>query len=213
VTELQTQNKRKAARGLRKWWRAAKAEHRAAGLTWYCEAHEFCQAVADATGLHVNKIAGIVAVLSPSIPWARNKREAAELCLTWAAGGDWRAVRLTTYGPQWAKAYGILGLDGNAEPDILTIIGKGPKTRAFYANILRPDYPLAVTVDRWIVGAAGIIENGIAYDSYRISPVTYRTLASVLCEIAAEAHVPPAAVQATIWLTYKESFEAAPFRP
>jgi hypothetical protein len=209
VTELLKQRKAVASRNLRRWWHAGNGRHLAAGATWYYQAHEFADALSSASGLSLAKVAGIIAVLSPSVRWERNKWETAGLCLTYAAGGDWRAVVLTTYGKQIAKAYGILGLDSDAEEDVRTLIGKGPKTLAFFANILRPDDPSAVTVDTHIINAAGL--SGLSTGSNKVSAAMYRELVDVIRRIAASCGQSPLTVQATIWLAYKESFEAAPF--
>jgi len=201
---------------LRAWYDLAGPAQRSAGQCWYAEAHAFVVELAEATGLDVVRVAGVVAALSPSVYWAANKRQAEALCRAYADGTDLLDVVLTTYGRQCRKARAILTVhlsDVDWPVTIRHILGEGKrprafKTQAFFENILRPKSSNKVTVDQHIVNAAGM--GDLFVQSARWC---YDLIADVIRSLAVEYGHRPQELQAIIWLTYKDvaKTETLPF--
>lgn len=192
-------NKSLITRKLRAWFDLASADQAARGKLWYHEAHGFACTLADQTGIPLERVCGVIAVLSPAVYWRLNKKQAEELCNAHAEGLDIRSIVLSTYGGQAEKAYAILEsqYDLSAD-DVARMLGGGwaMKTKAFFRNILDPIGSLSVTVDRHIVTAAGYT---------RTHPALYRAMARTIARMAAEHGLRPCQVQAIVWTCYKET--------
>lgn len=173
------------------FYRATSADLRQ-GSDWYNAAHTFCIGLADRYGISVRQAAGIVASLSPQTGWAENMRRADHLCRTEGCAGLSRNV---------AKARAILF--GQVPEDVLApkcSAGYGPKVRAFYANILDPENPEPVTVDRHAYVIAYGTENGIS----RIGRQNgYDRVACLYRETARDLGLRPNVLQAVTWTCHR----------
>jgi len=163
-----------------------------AGKRWYADAHEAVLELAD-RGLSHAQAAALVAVLSPACSWERNLVDANNMLSAYMQQ-DW-AYRPATYGKQVAKARRILAdcwgwPAGQVAEYIFT--NRGPKTRAFYWNLLHPDSGEYVTVDRWVCRALWVNE--------KPSLKEYGDIAAAMCTVAADYGVRPCQLQAAMWV-------------
>lgn len=161
-------------------WRAASADDLAAGLEWYARAE---RAAADVAPHNPTMGAAIIAALSPRNRWSVNVAQAARVALAAACGFDCPAV---STGGNRAKAWRIAL--GEPAADIL----RGPKVRAFFANITGDDD--AVTVDVWAARAAEGVKRSDAPSGRR-----YALIARAYRDVADALGVPPRHVQAAVW--------------
>lgn len=114
-------------------YRSAGPDDYATGMAWYREANAYAASLDN----DVERAAGVMAAISPMMPWPRNKILAAEI-YNGRQGG--------CLPDNWVKARRIL--DGEAPLDVLS----GDKVVAFFHNImLSPEY---VTIDRHAIDIA-----------------------------------------------------------
>lgn len=180
----------------------AEDHHIEAGLSWYDNANTWV----TMTGLNYNvpadKVAKIVAVLSPVSKWERNKRDA-WLLLSWANLTEEQITNLPfgTYKANVRKAWRVYH-------DLEDLLPKSQKTFAFYRNImLDPDH---VTVDRHAITAIGGVKflNKIASKSasgaYSLTEYRYKKAADAYKNMANKYNLTPYQLQAIVWMTETE---------
>lgn len=167
-------------RRLVRWWRAADTATRDAGRAWYRTARRTAKRLARAHGCTLQTAAGVIAVLSPRLQWARNVTAAAEVL-------EGRSRVPGVFRASLAKARRIAA--GERPEDVLS----GPKVRAFYAALLG-DLDAAV-VDVWIARAAGIEDAPTDRE--------YAQVAEALRMGAREVGEPTAVFQATTWVAIR----------
>lgn len=149
-----------------------------AGMSWYPNTHLIARECDD-----VVKGAGIIAALSPRMPWVRNI-ELARVAFSGAylfrgcLGINIRATNAI--------------LDGNHPLDVLN----GLKTRAFFDNILNPLTSTAVTVDTHAIKIAGINKDSVNKGLYNEIADAYRDASRI-------AGMAPLELQAVTWTAYR----------
>jgi hypothetical protein len=180
-----------SARHILKIYRQATADERAGGRVWYKDAHDLARSIAEANGLTVDTVAGILAALSPSVAWDDNVSVTRELIHT---------GKVRVYGGYRAnlrKAERILA--GENPRDVLG----GHKVTAFYRLIRDGGNDVDVVVD----AHAASIADGKHYlwkqgprlrslKQYGARAEAYRRAAR---KLDLDAH----AVQAITWLAWK----------
>jgi len=107
------------------------------GIDWYRQGHTYCKSLSDKYNVLLVSVCGVMSALSPGTNWEQNKKDTVALL------SDAKYHKFTTYGQNVAKARRIL-TNGVAKFSPIT----GPKTYNFFFNLLEPDNPLFVTVDR-----------------------------------------------------------------
>ena len=151
------------------------------GMFWYPTAHR----IALESG-SVERGAGIIAALSPMMPWDRNVELARDAFATDIAyGGLSKNV---------AKAQAII--DG-ANP--LDVLG-GDKVRTFYGNIVNP-WGDGVTIDRHAYDIAVGIRHGNKRPG--IGKKVYREFSAAYIQAAMGLGVFPAELQAITWTVWR----------
>lgn len=168
-------------------WETATAAHRASGMEWYALAHRIAH---DISGGDVVRGAGVLAALSPQKEWNLNIRLAARAFETGVATGN--------TGPCNDKANAILA---GANP--LDVMGNGLKTRNFYANILDPNCPEAVTIDRHAYDVA-LAERAVGNKRYNLTPTRYAAFTAAYVEAATSLDILPHQLQAVTWEAWRE---------
>jgi hypothetical protein len=173
-----------------KVYRSATDAQLAEGIRWYDDAHSLAVAL-DRD--NVKRSAGVIAALSPMMPWGRNVALATRAYADGFASGCLKT--------SCAKADAIL-----AGADPIDVVGKGDKVRNFYLNILNPSDPCGgVTVDRHAFDIAvgrvtddatrGVISRKGVYDAF----------ADVYREAARIAGIGSAQMQAVTWVVWRET--------
>jgi hypothetical protein len=147
------------------------------GMTWYASAHMIAREAGN-----VVAGAGIIAALSPRMPWYRNILLARQAFVGNLNGGCLKR--------SIANANAIA--TGAHPLDILN----GLKTRAFFDNILNPLLSTAVTVDVHAIRIAGIERDSVGKGLYNDIADAYRTAAS-------KVGIMPLDLQAITWTTYR----------
>jgi len=175
-----------AVRNIVTTFRRADADQRGRGAAWYDEAHALARAV-DPTD--IRRAAGVIAALSPRMPWGRN------VTLTLQAYAD----GVATGAPFAAQATRILQGE-----DFATVL-RGPKTRAFAETIADPSAAADVVVDRHAVSVL-LGRNSTDADTARLDRKgVYRACADAYVAAGRILGVSPTVVQATTWVVWRES--------
>lgn len=167
----------------------ARNEHAAADLNWYPEARAEIRRRASSHGLPERRYAAIVAAMSPCVQW-RTKNG----CWPNLDAAD-RVVRGESRGLPIAVSMALRILAGQAPLKVL-----GPKTSAFYRNLTRRDD--AVTIDRWMMRAAGMPTD-------HPTPRQYAELSDAMRAAAANLNLHPHDLQASVWAQVKRESETA----
>lgn len=168
-----------------------------AGLSWYQRANRFAAALATTYRVTLDTAAGVIAALSPGCSWEKNMIDATRLL----ENGDRATV--STYGKMKRKALRILYNGDKSSSDYLG----DAKIQCFYQNIVAPDRPGRVTVDRHAVRAA--VDYGMTYDEaiyYCNTPAKYDVIESAYKMAADELGILPQELQAIVWLVYRRLF-------
>lgn len=163
-------------------WNAATQDEVESGIMWYPTAHKIAREIAPT----LEAGAGVIAALSPLMPWDRNMYLARESFATGIAfGGLSKNV---------AKAQAII--DG-AVP--LEVLG-GDKVRTFYGNIVNP-WGDGVTIDRHAYDIAVGVKHGKVRPN--IGKGVYREFSQAYIDAAAEIGILPLELQAVTWTTWR----------
>jgi hypothetical protein len=163
------------------YWRDATGDQRQRGMRWYREAGRAAADIAYAAGITQEQAAGVIAALSPKLPWSYNVQLASEVCIA--------GKRVGTYAANITKAERIL----QGEP-VMNVLG-GLKTRAFARNIAgKRD---VVTVDRWMLRALG-------HGRDSCTPRQYERYAAIIAEAAQQVGVDARDFQAVVWVVIRE---------
>lgn len=177
---------------IRKWVGVVRAAGLQGARHWYSEAHDTMQGFAQRYRVPVKQVVGACAALSPMVSWPNNLL-ALNRCLIFHKDGGWDTSVIPGINRNIYKAQKIL--EGN---DPLDILG-GEKVVAFYHNILDPQDPERVTIDRH---AYRIWAGTDSEDSFpkRLMPIIqndYREVAKTLGWL-------PMELQAATWVAYRE---------
>lgn len=173
----------------------ASEEARAAGRAWYPEAHALaCELAGHESSVlkyapdAMERASGILAALSPQMPWPRNQVLARLAIARGQASG--------TFGAAIRQADAILS--GTHPLDVL----KGPKVRSFYHCILEAGKTEDVCVDRHAV----LIARGgrpLPFEhSIRVAQ-NYRRAQDAYREAATHIGMYPAVLQAITWVQWR----------
>lgn len=169
------------------------------GAQWYYTAHDYAVELASRYGITVPQVAGVLAALSPSCPWDRNKGDANRLIRWYTQSWDIVPPKVCTYGSQRDKAIRILRGE-----DPVTVLG-GRKTQNFFKMIEDPskDYPV---ID---VHAFGVwIMDRLSTDKMKtIHDNMYDHIGEQYREAAEELGLRLSVVQATTWVTWRKLWE------
>jgi len=112
----------------------ATASERKVHATWYESARIAAIAIADATGLELETVVGVIAALSPTNKWERNLVDAENVCRTFVVDPESAAtLKVCTYGNNLKKAIKVLEC---TEVDEIPGILNGRKVTAFFHCIM-----------------------------------------------------------------------------
>ena len=178
----------------------ATGEEIAQGVNWYLEANTFAAELAARAGIAIEQCAGVIAALSPSNPWLRNKANAKAMIEAYLTGEP--PPRVSTFNTNRDKATAIL----NGAPVEPTL--SGPKVIEFY---------------RSIIGQNGVCVDGHAYAIWlgkRVPTTKTPSLrsgglfekikrayikASKRSESVCGTKLTPTQLQAVTWVTYRRA--------
>jgi hypothetical protein len=176
------------------------------GLAWYVTAHSHACELADLHDITVRQAAGIIAALSPQPGWLTNLQLAATLC-------DDPDTNPGHFADAYGKAHRILTEPDTDPADVL----RGRKVRSFYANIVDPNRPGPVTVDRHAIDiltgtrlfattpAGKILERP---GTYTYAAATYRAVARAIPHPFLPRSLFPHELQAITWVAHRNAHYA-----
>ena len=150
-----------------------------AAATWYLEAQEVAEDVAEILGVDLERGASIVSAFSPRERWATNVAKAYAFANGKPVSGLSNNLRMA----ETAKVSGFDAL-------------KGLKTNAF-ARAIAGDSD-AVVIDVWMMRAAGM-------DTDSPNVGQYKALSQAVRDAAAEFGITPRTAQALIWIIVRGS--------
>jgi len=161
------------------------------GTYWYNKANQWCIDSAKSLNIPHNTFAAVIAALSPSCPWERNKIDAVNLVMT---NGS---CKVSTYNVNKEKAIEILRTN---DVSILS----GSKVTAFYACIMDPvgddvvvdRHALRIWEGQWIPGSK---------EESKVKPAHYNRIADCYRDAAAVTGMVPSQMQAATWTIYRNN--------
>jgi len=163
---------------------AATHDQVAQGSAWYPVAHDLAEMIGNGD---VRKGAGIIAALSPRMPWDRNVRLATD-----AGNGNVHGAMSSSL----AKVQAIV--DG-ADPE--TVLPMDRKTGHFYRNIVNPSDVTACTIDVW----AHRIATGDITSAGPRNARDYAECVAAYDIVADENSEPMSRTQAITWVAVREN--------
>ena len=170
-------------------WEVAK-ERQLDKTDWYLDAFHECMRLAGEFDLPVEKIAWIVATLSPHLSWHSNLQSAISFLSSWR--GIPYHYRNCAYGKQTYKCelYMLGELSG---------LPTGRKVHAFYHNLLL-DYS-HVTIDRhaWRIALLGTRNLDSDSGDGEFGDVDFRVCVRAYKTVATQLEISPALLQSIVW--------------
>lgn len=177
----------------------ATSEEKTFGETWYQEAHDIAQALANKYGYTLEQVIGVIAAISPMNRWAKNIVDAENILIANNAGLGFSAVKVSSFDKNKTKAFACISAKNMYDIDELM---NAKKTTAFARNIYEPCKDEFVTVDGHAycvsIGERIPLEQcpGMTAKRYDSVANLYRMAAS---ELGLKGHV----VQAITWVAYR----------
>lgn len=168
------------------------------GMTWYHQAQQSAQAIADKTELPLHVVVGVIAALSPTNKWERNLFDAELFCQTFINGGYIEDVKASTYKKMWEKAWKILTDMPEDEWDV-EIILNGPKITDFFWCIMGYD---CCVIDGHAWGIANA-DRRVMQEVPNIGKKLRQELQEGYAKAAKKAGIKPYQMQATTWVAWK----------
>ena len=162
---------------------ASTAAQRRSAAQWYPDALEICEHIAERHGHETVNVVAAMAILSANTHWGQN------IAMTRNLASRRRFRNPGTFLSIARKAWGAL--HGEVNENV-----RGPKTQAF-ARAIAGDLR-AVVVDRHILQALRHWRQGV-------SPRQYEGYATQITLAADTLRVPPAVLQATLWIQERDA--------
>ena len=192
-----------SVRQILKVYRSATADEIEHGMKWYAIAKRDSTKVAKEFGISVNTVVGVVAALSPNLGWNINIKAARILIECFANGGAIDDVTVSAYPQNKRKAWEMLEQKMVRRKAIMAKLN-GPKTTAFFANIIGLD---VVTVD----GHAKNIHDGLrrVLKNNNVGVREYGIIADAYIEAAKAVGIKGFQMQAITWVAWRRQHNIA----
>lgn len=169
---------------------------------WYARARTLASKIAHATGLSIESVAGVIAVMSPNVEWGLQEKYTLAFCQAILSGVPVVDAPGAGYGDNRIKAAAIVR---GGDPHKIV---KGPKVYPFFLCILGDESQ--VVVDVWMSRAAVDIDVDQDTAARIISPIQRRRMImAAVRDLAIKYGLTPAIAQAAIWLDAKEEMEGS----
>lgn len=168
---------------------------RQAGLTSYWKYHVLMAKLAARYDCTTAQATAVFVATSPNNDYINNLRSTVSILDGWRDGVTVDKVKISTYHHAKHRAWSYLhGVD-------FLETASGPKTRAFYQNIVDPTDPKPVTVDGHIY-SAWFGKRLLMRDAGMSQPL-YTIIAEDMRWVAHSLGILPNQLQATIWFAWK----------
>lgn len=157
--------------------------------------HTTLLAFAEHYGAPLDRTVAAFCALSPNSDYFGNLRSLASVLQGWSQNAPVDSITVSTYNHCKVRALRYLcGLRFDA-PE------RGPKTLAFYHNIIDPQDGRWVTIDGHMVAAWR--GEALTMKEARLGRSEYRTISHAIQQMAFDLFMVPCELQATIWFTRK----------
>ena len=175
------------------------------GHSWYARAHNFAAMLASECGKSLEITSAVISAVSPGISWYQNQLVARQLCQ--ASVGNFSrylAPGLTFRGAYRSNANKAWKILQGTDPYKLMSPKTGPKTFAFWHNILDPSQSDHVTIDRH---AYCIALGEKTTRQYAIKASAYALVSELYKTVAQQLGIIPNQLQATVWLSHRDHYQ------
>jgi hypothetical protein len=162
------------------------------GKNWYFEVNDYCKTLSEIYNIPLIKVAGIMSALSPNNTFKSNVRSLERFLKN---KGN---CKVTCFDSQKNKAIKILNTNDNSYDNVLELLGKGLKTRAFFCNIYQPHKSEKVTVDRWAHRWG--VERSIVPKGKALTDKRYKAIGVAMIKESKRINVLPHQFQAVKWV-------------
>jgi hypothetical protein len=165
------------------------------GLLAFPRYQEMMRRLADHYSFSIEHVTACFVALSPNNDYLKNLRSTVTLLKGFKEGVEVESLTVSTYNACKYRAWRFLHGD-----DFLSVT-KGPKTRAFYQNILDPYNPHPVTIDGHMVS----VWTGKRMTMKQVATqgFNYEIVATDFRAVAYDARLLPNQLQAIVWFTWK----------
>lgn len=181
---------------LKSLYRLADRDDIAEGLQAYTRYNIVLTQISNHYGFQLDRTIAAFAALSPNNDYVGNLRSLVSLLAGLNAGTPLDDITVSTYRACLKRAH--IFATGQAE---FLAVTQGPKTRAFYSNLLDPTDPKPVTIDGHMVGAfrgnAGTMKDNL------VQRAGYEKIAKSVRLLARKNNMLPNQMQAILWFTRK----------
>jgi hypothetical protein len=178
-----------------KVWEQADTVDLREGMQAYYRYRTTMKNIASHFGFSLESVVGCFCALSPNNDYVGNLRSLITLLKGCKAGEDVDKLTVSTYNACKLRAWRCLGGE-----DFMSFT-TGPKTRAFYSNILNPEDISYVTIDGHMYSLwAGkrMTMKAIAYERFN-----YKKVELDFKRVAFKLTLIPCQLQAILWFTWK----------
>jgi hypothetical protein len=170
------------------------------GLAAYQDYHARLKTLAEVNDIPFERVVGAFSALSPGNRLEMNFADLETLINAIKKNKEVSAIRLHCYSQCTQRGYDFLT---GWEPEFKTS-RKGEKTRNFYHNILNPESPDYVTIDRHAIEVhAGKEVDETLRKKIFDSPRKYNEIANDYKKVAKQVGLLPCQVQAITWYTWR----------
>lgn len=165
------------------------------GMLAYQRYHDMMKELSDYYSVPIERVTAAFVALSPNSDYLGNLRSLVTMLWAQTQGRDPREAVVSTYKHcrERAALY-LAGIDFLSD-------AKGPKTRAFYRNILSPQLAGPVTIDGHMYWA-WLGENGTMKEA-KVSGRIYYEISYDIRSLAWDYEIRPHEVQAILWYARK----------
>jgi len=173
---------------------------------WYGEAHKFAVELCITANLprdteNIAKACGVIAALSPMSSWELNKKNAQQLIEDSILFNVWDVAQSLPCLKSNARKAGAILLSDGSDQAILDIL-KGPKTSAFFLNIMYPDKAISLTMDRHAISIAVGLK--LKKDKMQMTAGQYDFFQECYRWTAAKLGVNPLILQSATWVVWRK---------
>lgn len=161
-------------------------------IHWYEEANKFALLLTKESHLTIQQTCGIIAALSPLKQWNENKRIAALL----TQDINTKGIHTPLCTNKARKIANLSSFEADNE-EIINNILKGQKIKAFFHNILHPNYSINVTIDRHALSIA--VGKKLTGRNMKMSEKEYNFYVSAYKETAKKLNISPVLLQSATW--------------
>ena len=187
-------------RNLRGWLAESTPADIEAGRAWYGDAMDYARYLSNEFNVSRKVAAGVVSALSPNNKWERNKIDAFTVLQAVRDGLGPEDVKVCTYDANKRKAFAIARGDES-------ILRKSPKTYAFAMNVGENSAD-HVTVDKWHMRACLTSSRKRVRVQESPTAMQYRRIERLTAQLAKRRGYKGYELQAIIWVTIKNNWEA-----